>query len=219
MVEQEIASVQLKMLGIEYVHMTENLIKGFSEHRGMTNVNFASPAMFRQALLQKTTQIDQLLVKNSRLNQLQEKRIPIPNDWVKHVTSRWIAIKKQQMDQLHQWQAHTEIIDLLIRHIRDVEEESSISFEEDPALHNLLAIQLEVMPTLLESIGKLRDHGTAFSANKVMSEDTKLLFGTMAGQVKMELETLKRVSRLPMALQDLEELRFLLASFRYQVDG
>lgn len=216
--EQEVAKVQLKMSAIGSIYLAEQLFKNLAEHRGMTNVSFSNPAVFRQALLQKTTQIDQLLMESARMDQMQAKSIP--NDWAGEVTSRWDALKEKPLDQLQQWQAHTEIIDFLIRHIRDVGEESSLIFEEDPSLQNLLIMQFEVMPGLFESIGKLRGQVAGIPSNKVISTGSHLLLGTMVdqvGQVDLELETLERVTRQPMALQNLEGLRFLLATFRSQV--
>ena len=215
--EQEVAAAQLKMFGIEHIYLTEELFKGFAEHRGMTNASFSNPDMFREPLLKKTAQIDQLLEERVRMGLLQAKHVHIANAWVADMIPRWMAIKEGHISQLQQWQIHTEIIAYLIHHMRDVGEGSGLAFEEDPILHNLLVMQLEIMPELFENIGQLRGQGAGFLASKGMSKDSQLIVGIMAGQVRMQLETLERVTRRPMASQGLEALSLLLVSFKTQV--
>ncbi len=217
--EQDVAAAQLKMLGIEHIDLTEAMVKSFAEHRGMTNASFSNSGMFRQALQQKTAQIDKILLERHRMIQRHsQQQRHISRHWTTQVDSRWAMIKKQGMSQLQQWQAHTEIIDFLIHHMRDVGEESGLAFEEEPRLHNLLTMQLEVMPKLLENIAQLRGQGAGFLTAKRMSRDGLLMLATMVGQIQTQLETLERVARLPMASQNLEACKILFVTFRAQVE-
>jgi len=212
--------VQLKMLGIEHIDLTEAMVKSFAEHRGMTNASFSNSGMFRQALQQKTAQIDKILLERHRMIQRHsQQQRHISRHWTTQVDSRWAMIKKQGMSQLQQWQAHTEIIDFLIHHMRDVGEESGLAFEEEHRLHNLLTMQLEVMPKLLENIAQLRGQGAGFLTGKRMSRDGLLMLATMVGQVQTQLETLERVARLPMASQNIEACKILFVTFRAQVQA
>lgn len=213
--EKDIGVARLEIHGIDDVQLNADLFKAVQEHRGMMNARFSSSGIFRTALSKKTKQIDQLFIDNDRMAQLYARHM-IPEDWLK-ITSLWVSIKKGHMDQLQQWRAHTEMITLLTRHMRNMAEETRLAFEADPVLHNLLAMQLEVMPDLFEGIGQLRGQGAGFLGNNTISKDGQLMLGAMVGQVKLQLETLERDSGLPMASQDIQTLHPLFDAFTAQV--
>jgi PAS domain S-box-containing protein len=190
--EHDVANARLKITGIEHIRLNIGLLKAIPEHRGMVNARFSNSDLFRQTIAQKTEQIDQLLSANFRLDQLHAGQIPIPQEW-SEVTSHWAFIKDNPSDQLLQWQLHTEIITLITRHLRNVGDESGLTFDEDPILHNLLAAQLKEMPELLEQIGQLRGQGTGLIIRKNITRDEQLMVAAMISQTDHYLKEMQRL--------------------------
>lgn len=192
--ERNVVSAHMKTTGIEHIRLNVELLKAIPEHRGMVNVRFTNPDLFSQALIQKTTQIDQLLETIADLDQLHAGIISIPQAWLE-ITSNWASIKANQSDRLLQWRLHTEIITQIARHLREVGDESRLTFDEDPFLHNLLTAQIKEMPELLEQIGQLRGRGTGLVLHKNISRDEQLTFASMITRTDYYLEEMQRLLR------------------------
>ncbi len=193
--ERNVALSQLKISGIEHIRLTSDLFKAIAEHRGMRNASFHNPGIFKEALWKTTGKIDWLLKENGRMNPLYAGQHIVPDGWTE-ITSLWASIKGGRMDQRQQWHAHTKIITFLTRELRHEGTVSRLTFEEDPLLHNLLTMQLSVMPELFEDIGQLRGQGADFLASKTISSDGRLTIATLIGRTQLQLDALKRSSEV-----------------------
>jgi len=190
--EHDVADARLKLTGIEHIMLDVELLKAVPEHRGMVNAGFSSPALFSQAIDEKAAQIDQLLNANARMDQLHAELISIPREWSK-VMSLWAAIKEKRPDRLLQWQMHTEIIALIARHMREVGDESGLTFDANPFQHNLLTAQLKEMPELLEQIGQIRGKGSWLIMRKNITRDEQLMLAAMISRTDHYQQEIQRL--------------------------
>ncbi len=192
--EHDVANARLKIAGIAHIRLNADLLRAIPEHRGMVNAHFANPGLFSQAITQKTKQIDKLLSANSRMDQLHIVKISIPSSWSK-INVHWASIKEDHADQVLQWHLHTEIITLITIHLRNVADESGLTFDESPILHNLLAAQVNVIPALLEQIGQLRGQGAGLINHKNIARDEQLMFAAMISRTNQYSEEIQRLLR------------------------
>ena len=192
--EHDVADARLKITGIEHIRLNVELLKAIPEHRGMANARFSNSDLFRQTMAQKTEQIDQLLSANARMDQLHAGQISIPEAWPA-IISRWASIKENRSDRLLQWQLHTEIVALISMHLRNVGDESGLTFDDNPFLHNLLTAQLKVMPELLEQVGQMRGQGTGLILRKNITRDEQLMFVAMISRTDHYLKEMQRLLR------------------------
>jgi len=184
--DERIADAKLKIIGIEHIKETEKLAKAIPEHRGMTNASIANPRLFATALRDKTKEVDRLFAENARMDQQHAKFIDIPYAWT-DIEQSWQQIKSNPDNALLLWHWHTEIITLLNKHLRDLGRQTRLSYDANPAIHNLLSMQLEVMPELLEDIGQLRGQGTGFLAKKSISKEEKISLISSLSKLKLLL--------------------------------
>ncbi len=184
--DQRIADAKLKIIGIEHIKETEKLAKAIPEHRGMSNTYLANPGLFATALQAKTAEVDRLFAENARMDRQHAGMIDVPDTWG-DIELRWQQIKNQPHDALLLWHWHTEIIALLNKHLRDIGRQTRLSYDTDPAIHNQLSLQLEIMPDLLEQIGQLRGQGTAFLARKSISKQEQISLTSTVSRLKMLL--------------------------------
>jgi PAS domain S-box-containing protein len=203
--EHDVANARLRIAGIKHIKLNEALLKAVPEHRGMVNAHFSNSSLFYQALPKKTAQIDQLLAENARMDQLHVRQFSIPKAW-SQIISNWASIKEMRSDRLLQWRLHTEIVAVIIRHLRDVGDESGLTFDEDPLLHNLLIAQLKVMPALLEQVGQLRGHGVVLTGHKKITRDEQLMFGAMISRTEQYLQELQRLLKQTLVTRSTKHL-------------
>ncbi|MDQ6958935.1 MAG: PAS domain S-box protein [Mariprofundaceae bacterium] len=199
--KHNVASARLEIGGIEHIRRDVDLLKAIPEHRGMVNARFSDPSLFRQKLPEKTAQIDRLLNEHSRMNQLQDKQLHSLQGWAE-ITANWASVKENLPDRSRQWQLHTEIIAMIARHLRDEADESGLTFDETPLLHNLLVAQLQVMPRLLEQIGQLRGQGVRLISNNNISRDEQLMLDTMVSRTGQSLQEMTQLLTQASATQN-----------------
>jgi len=190
--EHDVADARLKITGIEHIRLNVELLKAIPEHRGMVNARFSNSDLFRQTIAQKVEQIDQLLNANTIMDQSHGGQLSIPEAW-SGVISRWAAIKENRSDRLLQWQLHSEIIALITRHLRNVGDESGLTFDDNPFLHNLLTAQMKEMPELLEQIGQMRGQGTGLILRKNITRSEQLMFVGMISRADHYQKELQRL--------------------------
>jgi len=183
---QRIADAKLKIIGIEHIKETEKLAKAIPEHRGMNNAYLANPKLFATALHAKTEEVDHLFAENARMDKRHAAFIDIPDTW-SDIEQRWQQIKNNPDDALLLWHWHTEIITLLNKHLRDVGRQTRLSYDANPAIHNQLTLQLEIMPDLLEQIGQLRGRGTGFLAKRIINKQEQINLASTLSKLKLLL--------------------------------
>ncbi|MFQ5518436.1 MAG: PAS domain S-box protein [Mariprofundus sp.] len=198
LLEQHVDQAKLKIIGIEHILKTSQLIKAVPEHRGMRNAHLSNPDVFSSTMLQKTAEVDQLFAANDQMDQRHAALIHIPDDW-SAITARWASIKGNHLDAMASWRLHTEIIALLGKHLRDIGAATQLSYDGDPMIHNLLAAQLEVLPQLFERVGQLRGQGAGFMARQQITASEQLMLGSMVSQISLLLKESEQL--LSMALQ------------------
>jgi len=184
--DQRIADAKLKIVGIEHIKETEKLTKAIPEHRGMTNAYLANPKLFGDALQAKTAEVDRLFAENARVDRLHARFIDVPDTWT-DIEQGWQQIKSNPGKPLLLWHWHTEIITLLNTHLRGIGRQTRLTYDAEPTIHNLLSLQLEVMPELLEQIGQLRGLGTGFLAKGVISKPEQITIAATRSKLKLLL--------------------------------
>jgi len=184
--DQRIADAKLKIVGLAHIKETEKLAKAIPEHRGMTNAWLADPQLFAKALQTKTTEVDRLFAENARMDRQHADVIDVPDTWAK-IDELWQQIKHNPDNALLSWHWHTEIIALLNSHLRDVGRQTRLSYDANPAIHNQLALQLEIMPELLEQIGQLRGQGAGFLAQKAINKQQQINLTSKISKIKLLL--------------------------------
>ena len=192
--ERDVTDTRLKIIGIEHIRLNVELLNAIPEHRGMVNARFSNSDLFKYTIAQKAEQIDQLLSANAHMDQSHDGHISIPDAW-SEVSTRWASIKGNRSDRLLQWRLHTEIVALITRHLRNVGDESGLTFDDNPFLHNLLTVQMKEMPELLEQIGQLRGQGTGLILRKSITRDEQLMFVAMISRTAHYMEEIQRLLR------------------------
>jgi len=185
--EQHVQQARLKLIGIQHIKETNQLLKVIAEHRGMSNAHLSAPDIFSTTLRAKSEQVDRLFAENTAMDRLHAASIKVPNDWP-GILARWNRIKTSPTDALTSWRLHTEIIALIHKHLRSVGKQTMLSYDPDPAIHNRLVLQLEVMPNILEQIGQLRGLGAGFMAGKEISRHDQIMLATKTSHVSLLLD-------------------------------
>ena len=183
---KNVAQTQLKLTAITHIKMTSRLITAISEHRGMQHASIADAGKFSVELALKEQQVDQLFTMNAQLDRSDFDVIEVPDDW-RDVESHWNEIKKGEKRPLLQWRLHTELVALLIGHMRNIGAATRLSFDEDPMLHNLVEAQLFTYPDIFEKVAQIRGFGSAFIAAREISNDQQLIMEDLIHQVSMTL--------------------------------
>jgi len=184
--EQRIAEANLKFIGIHHIEETFKLTKVIPEHRGMTNAHLTDPKVFDAALKAKAEEVDRLFAELAAMDRLHAASIDVPDEW-QSIIARWHKIKSRTVDAVHSWLLHTEIIALLNKHLRDVGNQTLLSYDPDPGIHNMLSVQVKIMPNLLEQIGQLRGQGVGFMAKKSIAHQDRIMLTAMASNIALLL--------------------------------
>jgi len=185
--EQYIQQARLKLIGIQHIKETNQLLEAIAEHRGMSNAHLSDPEIFSTTLRAKSEQVDRLFAVNTTMDRLHAASIKVPNEWP-GILARWNKIKSSPTNALDSWRLHTEIIALIHKHLRSVGKQTMLSYDPDPIVHNRLALQLEVMPNILDQIGQLRGLGAGFMARKEISRHDQIILTTMTSNISLLLD-------------------------------
>ncbi|MDQ6961532.1 MAG: response regulator [Mariprofundaceae bacterium] len=193
-----IAITKLKIMGLQHIRHTRQLLKEIPEHRGMLNAHLMNPSVFSDELERKATQVNRLMIKHSKMNQ--QHALHLSEDKWAFIQERWQRIQTQHDDPLHLWQLHTDIITQLTKHIRDVGHHTHLSYDTNPQVHHLISIELETLPALFELMGQLRGLGTGFIAKKELSRQEAMQLNSLISQIRLQNKDLNTLTRPILAL-------------------
>ncbi len=216
--DEHVAQARLEMEGLSHVRMTGRLLRAFAEHRGMRNGSFADPTLFRKGLADKEAEIDRLLAENGRMDREQAGAIAIPKGW-NGIAKRWQTIKNGRLNRAQQWRLHTEIIAMLVRHMRTIGDETGLLREQDLLLHHLIVAPLLMTPPLLESVGQMRGLGVAMIASGKVTDEDRLKLGGLLGRLAWQRQDLDSELRLPFAEVGMEALIWPYQEFSRRLHG
>jgi len=190
--EYSVQQASKKITAIEHLHQTIDLLNAIPEHRGMLNAHLTDQQLFRRALQQSNTKIDQLFADNDRMDQRQRRTIAIPRDWGE-IEQRWLQIKQGSLDQMKAWRLHTEIIALLHKHVRDIGHSTHLAYDDDPTIHNLVSAQVDVLPQLFEETGQLRGLGAAILAGGSIDRNQQLKLSSALSRTRLLLNEYRQL--------------------------
>ncbi len=182
--KQRITDAKLKFIGIHHIEETLKLTKAIPEHRGMANARFIESTAFGTDLEAKTEEVDQLLAELASMDRLHAASIDVPDEW-QGIIARWNKIKSRTVDSASSWLLHTEMIALLHKHLRDVGNQTLLSYESDPGTHNILEAQIEIIPDLLEKIGQLRGLGAGFMIKKDVTYQDQIMLTALVSDIEL----------------------------------
>jgi len=111
-----------------------------------------------------------LLARNAIKDKADQVQIGIPPYW-QDVLALWRDIQSQAMNAQTSWQKHSQMIALMNEHLRTVGRESLLSYDNDPWIHDLVAVELMVLPELMNTVGKIRGQGAAMFAKAGQQHD------------------------------------------------
>ncbi|MDX8406731.1 MAG: hypothetical protein R8K50_11355, partial [Mariprofundus sp.] len=144
--QQNVDEAKLKLLGMNHIQETNKLIKVIPEHRGLSQAYFNAPSTFATALAAKTAEVDRLLVENTRMAGRHTSMVA--------VQARWGKIKRDSVNDIESWDLHTEMIELLNKHLHNVSKQTLLAYDANPEIHNMLSLETQLLPKLLEELGQ-----------------------------------------------------------------
>jgi len=210
--QTQVAQAKLKLIGIRHIQETNKLIKVIPEHRGMSYAHFSNPSAFATSLTAKTKEVDRLFAENAIMDHLHADSVDVPDEWP-GVLARWRKIKNNPTNALESWRLHTEMIALLNKHLRDVGKQTLLAYDPDPAVHNMLTLEIQQIPKLIEQLGQLRGQGASFMARKAITHPEMIMLGSMTSNIQLLLDESKQLFTSYSAGSQFKPIRLEFSTF------
>jgi len=215
----DIAFATKEVQGSKYLQAIFPLLRNIAQHRGMTNSLLSGDRSFAQLRQQKAAEVDQNLQVLLDVDKKYGVELKTPQR-VQALLQDWQQLKDYvtALSAEDAWNTHNRFIERhLFPLIQEVGNNSNLILDANLDMHYLAELAINILPTLTDNLGRLRDYGSGLIAKGQASEEEKNLLQTTLGQLRQLLGESSRA--LDFAFQANPTLQRELENLRYRYEN
>jgi methyl-accepting chemotaxis protein len=185
-IDRQIEFTKKERLGIEYNDAVRQLLEHFQQHRGMVNANLNGESSFRESIISKQAQIEQVINQIDLIDGKSGKQLRTGQRW-NSIKTGWESLREDMyqsppIEGIHlshtiiqeNFEMHSSLIAGMLSLIVHISEASSLKLEPGYDSYLLMDTTVNKLPMVIETTGKLRGFGSGIAAKKTILPEEKL---------------------------------------------
>jgi methyl-accepting chemotaxis protein len=190
---EQIARTVAEQEGLEYVMPLRSLLERVPHHRVAASAYLNGDASVAPILERTQKQIAEAMESVERADARLGRKLGTTTSW-EAIRASWNGLKSnyEKLKAEDSYQRHTQLISLLLQHIRLVGDKTGLTTDPELDTFYLVDSILQQIPATVEHLGQLASHGSAVAARHSMSAAEEAQIRYLVRQVSASLESLQR---------------------------
>ena len=172
--DTEIRSTETERLGAQQVMSARMVVRGLVDHRGASYLAQSGDQTAKQKLAAVASEVDDRFKDLSALDSTIGATLKTRNAFA-NISKDWIGLRSNalQMSIDENYNAHNKLVDEVFGYIKETADKSNMTLDTDIDSFYVMNPAVFKLPTLLASVGRLRNLGTRILQQQAMSPDEK----------------------------------------------
>lgn len=195
-INTEIKTVRMEQGGIIYLTPAQMLLKDMQQHRGLAGVYLSGDVSFRQGLLDKRNEIDQVFIELEQIDAKEGLHLKAGAEpaRIMDIRDEWIDIKqkfdKNILTTETSFRAHTSLIQNIMFFIGYIGDNSNLTLDQHLSTSYLIDAFINRVPIISENMGQLRVSGLILPKGKQLSQGEKQIFLSLSNTANSNIRKL-----------------------------
>ena len=172
--DAEIRSTETERLGAQQVMSARMVAHGLADHRGASDLALSGDQTAKGKLATVASEVDDKFKALSALNSTIGAALKTRDAFAK-ISQEWLGLKSNvlQMSINESYNAHNKLVDEVFDYMKETADKSNMTLDTDIDSFYIINPAVFKLPTLLSSVGRLRNLGTRILQNQAITPDQK----------------------------------------------
>ncbi len=188
----DIAFIEQKRYGVEYIAAVRPLLESIPQHRGLTNAFLNGRKEFQTRIQAKRAQIDQAFDTLQQVDKGLGEKLGTDGR-ISELKSQWETLKRDSgnMAAADVFAAHSRLVEALRELILHVADTSNLILDPELDSYYLMDALVNRLPPLTDTVGRARGLGAGIAARGHFAEGEQLRILVFAQEIRNHFDSLK----------------------------